>query len=90
MISFALMLMTLPSRMAEARARQGESSTRSADRARQDASSTGGAVRHGLPHSSREWSDASSVREGERLDKSSCAARGNVSPAWTGRYNKER
>ena len=70
MISFALMLMTLPSRMAEVRA--------------------GWAVRGGLPDSSREGSGGNSLRGGERLDKSSSAARNNASPARTGRYNKER
>ena len=70
MISFALILMTLPSRMAEVRA--------------------GRADRGALPDSSREGSDGSSVRGGERLDKSSSAAMNNASPARTGRYNKER
>jgi hypothetical protein len=40
MISLALMLMTLPSRMAEVRARHGESSTGRADRAQQRRPST--------------------------------------------------
>jgi len=83
MISFALMLMTLPSRMAEVRAGR-------ADRPRQAAPSIGWAVRGGLPDSSREGSGGGSVWGGERLNKSSSAARDNASPARTGRYNKER
>jgi hypothetical protein len=70
MISFALILMTLPSRMADLRA--------------------GRVDRGGLPDSSREGSGGGCVRGGERLDKSSSAARSNASPARTGRYNKER
>ena len=69
MISFALMLMTLPSRMVEIRAER--------------------AVQGGLPDSSWEGSGGSSVRDGNPLDKSSSATRGNASPARTGRYNKE-
>ena len=77
MISLALILMTLPSRVAEVRARHGECSTGRADR-------------RGLPDSSREGSSGSSVRGGERVDKSSSAAKDKASPARTGRYNKER
>lgn len=90
MISLALMLMTLPSRMSEVRAGQ-------ADRARlATASSSSGehgefaaerADRDGLPDSCREGSGGSG---GERLDKSSSAARDKASPARTGSYNKER
>jgi hypothetical protein len=97
MISLALMLMTLPSRMAEVRARHGESSSGQAARARlATASSFSGehgefaaerADRDGLPDSSREGSGGSG---GERLDKSSSAARDNASLARTGSYNKER
>ena len=76
MISLALILMTLPSRVAEVRARYGESST-------------GRGVRDGLPNSSREGSGGSSFRGGEHLDESSSAAGDNTSPARTGRYNKE-
>ena len=89
MISFALILMTLPSRMAEVRAGQADRAGR-ADRAYQAASSIGWAVGGALPDSSREGSGGSSVRDGERLGKSSSAARDNASPARTGRYNKER
>ena len=93
MISFALMLMTLPSRIAEGRAGQ-------ADRARfATASSSSGEHgelateridRVGLPVSSCQRSGYSGARGGERLDKSTSAARGNATPARTGRYNKER
>ena len=77
MISFALMLMTLPSRMAEVRARHGESAIERTDRV-------------GLPVSSCERSGCGGGRDRERLDKSTSAARDNASPARTGSYNKER
>lgn len=76
MISFALMLMTLPSRMFEVQAGR-------ADRARHGESGTGRADRVGLPDSSRGHS-------GIRLDNTSSAARDNATPARTGSYNKER
>jgi hypothetical protein len=85
MISFALMLMTLPSRMAEVRVGRADRAGR-ADQARAGASSTAQAVRSELPNSSREGGGCSSVR----LDNTSSAARDNASPARTGRYNKER
>ena len=64
MISFALMLMTLPSRVAEVRAERAE-------RARHGASSTPRAVRGGLPNSFREGGGCSGVR----VDNASSAAR---------------
>ena len=87
MISFALMLMTLPSRMAGVRARLATASSSSGEHGE---SATGQPDRVGLPVSCCERSGCSGGCDGERLDKTTSAARDNASPARTGSYNKER
>ena len=76
MISFALILMTLPSRMAEVRAGR-------ADQTRHGEASIARAVQGGLPDLSRGGSGGRGVRRGGRRDNSSSAAGDG------GRYNKE-
>ena len=88
MISFALMLMTLPSRMAEVRAGLAVRAGR-VDQARQARLRPHGQSEANCRiHRGREG--GCSIRGGDRLDKSSSAPRDNASPARTGRYNKER